>query len=501
MDQSSTPSSRRWLEPQNTAWFVLLGSFAVFCLLCASVSLGAYWFVFDSPIALTTHLTVSKGTVTVIHVDGTSYLANNNAGDPNVAANSVLQTDTNSQGYLTFIDGADHVIGEIFLLPNSTLTFAEATGPRFNFGTQNYNIQLSAASGHFSVDLPKSAPRSTTLVISSALGVGQLASSGEYLIDASDQSMLLYTVYGNGLLYSVPDQAQIIGPTMQGVLKAGQRDASVQPYPYLMLNLPEPGPIQTILEHDISSAVPSTSVAARGTTDIHALPGLVQHLPALQNSLLSSPADPQLPLFLACANVPPDDLSEPSGQWRLVPIDQQPAIQMYRIGLGPGQPALGHAETKCEFYFSKDPARMALTGYSSLSIRIKMRVHFQDVTTCGIRGSECPVMIKLDYIDVNGNPQAWYQGFYTDRPPQDISVQRCDTCTRDHEQIDKDAWYLFDSGDLLKQIPDAQRPAQLNYVRVYSSGHLFDVAIGDLSVLAGQPSLSSTPSSDQSSGQ
>jgi hypothetical protein len=494
MDTISKRSARGWLEPHHLAWFVVLGSFAVFILLCAGVTFGTYWFLFDSATALGTTLTVSKGTVTVIHSDGTSYLANNNSGDPTVAANTILQTDTNSQGYLTFTNDSGLIVGEIFLLPNSVFTFTQATGPRFDFGSQNYSIVLDRASGHFSADLPKSDPRSTVMIVNAALGVDQLDSNGSYLVDASDQSMTLYTVYGNGVLYSVPDHALIIGPTMQGMLMAGQRDPTVQPYPYVMLNLREPGPIQAILEQNIGNTSPLRGGANSLGADTRGVLGLAQHLPELDGSLFDVQGDAQLPLYLACANVPPDDPTEPSGQWRLIPIDQRPALQLFRTGLGAGQNALGHAETRCEFYFPKDPARPTLTGYTSLSIRIKMRLHFQDVTTCGVRGSECPVMIKLDYIDVNGNPQAWYQGFYADRPPQDTSVQRCDTCTRDHEQIDEDAWYLFDSGDLLKQIPDTQRPSQLNYVRVYSSGHLFDVAIGDLSVLAGQPAPSSEPS-------
>jgi hypothetical protein len=135
-----------------------------------------------------------------------------------------------------------------------------------------------------------------------------------------------------------------------------------------------------------------------------------------------------------------------------------------------------------------------LSKYTSLSVQIKMKLHFQDVTTCGIRGSECPVMVRLDYdfLDAQNRLQAqvWYQGFYADRPPSDNNIQRCDNCPSVHEQISKDAWYLYDSGDLLKQLPSNETPVALNSITIYSSGHQYDVAIGDLAVLAGLPTNS-----------
>src|SRR5215831_14835607 len=71
MEQISKRGIRTAPSPQTVAWLVVAVSFLIFCIVCAASTYGAYWFVFQSPVALRTELTVSRGTVTVILADGT----------------------------------------------------------------------------------------------------------------------------------------------------------------------------------------------------------------------------------------------------------------------------------------------------------------------------------------------------------------------------------------------------------------------------------------------
>jgi hypothetical protein len=132
------------------------------------------------------------------------------------------------------------------------------------------------------------------------------------------------------------------------------------------------------------------------------------------------------------------------------------------------------------------PVGWDVTGYKSLSIRMKMKINFQDVNTCGFQGTECPVMLLVDYYAAN-NPQVqvWRQGFYALRPPDDTSLQRCDTCPHDHEQINPGSWYIYNSNDLFKEFLENRKPVSIVRIRVYSSGHQYDVMLADLAVLGG----------------
>ncbi len=83
-----------------------------------------------------------------------------------------------------------------------------------------------------------------------------------------------------------------------------------------------------------------------------------------------------------------------------------------------------------------------------------MRVQHQSLSACGIAGSECPVMLKLTYVDQDGNDRVWYHGFYTDYSPAAGGRRICDSCWEPHEQINKDAWYTYESGNLFTDWPE-----------------------------------------------
>ncbi len=60
-----TPNERRYRirNPQAVAWGLLLSSFVMFCTLCAAGTAAARWFLLESQVDLSVHLTVSRGRV------------------------------------------------------------------------------------------------------------------------------------------------------------------------------------------------------------------------------------------------------------------------------------------------------------------------------------------------------------------------------------------------------------------------------------------------------
>src|SRR5512138_2325280 len=59
MGQTNHQKKSRLRDPQTVAWLVVISSFILFCVLCTAATFGTYWFLFDSPVAMTTCLTVS----------------------------------------------------------------------------------------------------------------------------------------------------------------------------------------------------------------------------------------------------------------------------------------------------------------------------------------------------------------------------------------------------------------------------------------------------------
>src|SRR5262249_38718521 len=121
---------------------------------------------------------------------------------------------------------------------------------------------------------------------------------------------------------------------------------------------------------------------------------------------------------------------------------------------------------------------------------------------CGFQGSECPLMVRLNYIDnssTDGELRNWIHGFYTRLDSQLGYPTRCNSCSLEHESVYSKSWYTYDSGNLLSQIPTDQEPRLLNNIQFYASGHRYDVYVSDVALLAGQ--VSSEASTDAVSSQ
>src|SRR5258706_13936108 len=457
MEQTNKPSGWLMRYPHLVAWAVVWVSFILFCVLCASGTFGAYWFMFESGVPLTARLTVGRGAVTVIRPDLSSYLVNGAAAGNYIAPNSILQTDANSQGYLTFEDSySGQLIGTVFLLENSTVNFTEATRPRFEWGRARYEMLLDNAMGHFSVEISDRLSRNAIVNIGSDSGAALLENTGSYTVEALDQHIQLYTRAGKGLLYAAPHPAWQVNPNSEGRLEKGHQEVSLVAYPYDMLNLAEPGPPE-----------PSFGIDDPAAPDINR----------------------SLPLFWACETFT-ESPNEIQGAWQRTRLDNNVVLKFSRLEVGQ---ELGPARVGCRYSFPRNPLGLHVNQYSSLSIRLKMKIMFQNVTTCGVQGSECPVMLEMRYVDVNQEPQFWRQGFYVSRPASDTFIQRCDTCPHDHQQINKDSWYIYDTGDLKQQFPTDKMIDYVEYVRVYASGHQFDVALSDLTVLGGKEIPQTSP--------
>jgi len=446
-----TSSSLVMRNPQMVAWIVLIGSFVAFCVICATGTFLAYWFLFDSTVGLAAELTVSRGAVTVIRPDGTSYLVktnNSNNADLTLAPGTVLQTDANTQGYLTFNDTpSDRVVGRLFVLSNSTIRLTDAVRPRFEWSRQQYFVTFSDAVGYFRAEIPELPKRSTVMRVNAPYAFAHMDRKGLFEISSIESEFTLYSQQGSSFLFTTPERAYQVSNGMQASITRVSTEPALRAFPFEMLNLQEPGIVQ-----------PSFGVDK----------------PDKDNRQ-------QLPLGWGCSSIAQYN-TEPLGRSERVMADDQIGLRMYR--LSSGQP-LGPAETACRYVFSA--VGLPLQDYSSVSIRLRMKIDFQDTPTCGIVGSECPIMLQIAYIDVNDKQQMWRQGFYAERPPSDTSPPRCDTCPHDHEQIAKSAWYYFDTGDLKTQFPRDRAIKTIQYVQVYASGHQFDMTLGEVAVLGSKP--------------
>lgn len=128
-----------------------------------------------------------------------------------------------------------------------------------------------------------------------------------------------------------------------------------------------------------------------------------------------------------------------------------------------------HCETGVRQTLNRD-----VTDYVSLRIRADLRLLYQSLSGGGIQGSEFPVIIRLNYRDARGNLQWWYHGFFYENPSG--------FPTPNGEPIERNVWFAYESPNLMAAQGDL-KPAYLESVQVYASGHDYQSQVADVQVV------------------
>lgn len=114
--------------------------------------------------------------------------------------------------------------------------------------------------------------------------------------------------------------------------------------------------------------------------------------------------------------------------------------------------------------------------YDSLVLRLDARLISQSLPGAGIQSSEFPLMVRIDFIDIDGNPRFWTWGFYADDPVANWPI-------RDGEKIPSFVWYEYESPDFLNS-PTFPRPQTVTRIRVYASGHNYRSQASGIDLIA-----------------
>jgi hypothetical protein len=422
-------------NPQRLAWITMLSALMIFCLLCISTVIFARWLVFDSPTQLNVTLHVGKGTVGLAEPETDEKAIRTPAS---VGRNNQITTDNTSQGYLSFSDPySGDIIATVTLRKNSVTRLRSASRPRFSLSENPYVIRLSDTNGRFEVWVTDSSDRAIRLEITGPLGTTHIEEGGNYLIDSTPEYMTVNTRLGSAAVISRTGQTQHLAMSTEATIHSG--DAAIQV---------APGPIDLLPNWDFDQSK-------------------------------------DWPVEWNCTHkFSPDNQDGPPGTWFFNRVDGRGAIHIERM-----QPNPGPGTTLCNQYLTGPTNGLDVSRYNSLRVRVTMQVHYQSLSACGVVGTECPVMLHIAYLDENGIERNWYHGFYAEYLPNEGRTI-CDACWEEHEQINKDAWYTYESGNLFTDWPEGQRPRSLEFIEFYADGHQYDVMLSEVALVA---TLADTP--------
>ncbi len=433
------------ISPERKAWGVVLLAFAIFCVLCVGLTLGVHFFFFQSTVPLEALLQVGRGTAGIVTKAEPIPEVVRSEGRL-LSTGTRISTDAQTQATITFRDlnHNEQFITSVTVKRNTELAFGAASQPRFDWSVSDYFVNLYSFSGEVDIFVAEGLPRDIRLDIWTTSGsLIALGSSGHYTISASDGQVSVINRDGEAILFAPDTQInRSIPETMRGEYLTDASEITLSPA------------YNELLENNFFAEI-SPPADNGGGTDAATLP-----------------------VSWACTN---EQDAPPRGAYRSEVKEGRLSMRLVR-----NQGASSHGETRCIQAFPGQTG-VDVSEYDYLALRATFYVDYQSLNVCGNDGSECPLMLRMDYIDVNGINRLWYHGFYVNDDPQANNPLRCSSCAQDHERVYGKAWYTFETGNLFTLFPPDLRPSAILVVRFYASGHQYDVYVSEVSLQSGLP--------------
>lgn len=429
------------------AWGVLFVSFAVFCVLCAVTTIALQIFLFQSTIGL--DVTLQPGRGTAIVQDGSGVLPP--VVDPREFSRGMSvqtdATDERAQVSLIFRDpgAANDVLATVTALSDSFVRLRSSSRPRFDWTIQDrYRIDLANLSGEIEIYVEHDLPLPIEINVWTVNGTRIiLTQAGHYSIISTGSVPRIVNWSGQAVMIP-PDSniGQSVGAGQSGVLASDASRVELRPAP------------RNVIENgEFDEFVPGSG---------------------------SSNVSPQ-PVAWQCT-LTPNQLPRGSYEYGTAP-DGRPAFRLVR-----GDGAANNGETSCE-----QPINISPSETQSLEFKVTLYIAHQSISACGIAASECPLMLQIDYVGGDGGQRSLRHGIYARFDPSTGWPLLCDTCAgRDHIRIHQSAWYTYESGNLLPlmRVRDPENleaflpPRSIDNVRIYASGHEYDVFIEEVALIA-----------------
>ncbi len=113
--------------------------------------------------------------------------------------------------------------------------------------------------------------------------------------------------------------------------------------------------------------------------------------------------------------------------------------------------------------------------FESLRLELYTKIDYQSLAGAGYVSTEFPVRVEISYTDIYGKDLEWGYGFYYRDPDVGWPLDK-------GEKIPQSAWFYYGSPNLIDELRDT-RPARINSIRIYASGHNYESMVSGISLL------------------
>ncbi len=123
----------------------------------------------------------------------------------------------------------------------------------------------------------------------------------------------------------------------------------------------------------------------------------------------------------------------------------------------------------------------AVNVYDNLRIQLDVKTLFQSLPGAGSLNSEFPLRVEVSYRDIYGKELTWGHGFYYREPEADDPYPPVADGTR----VRQGQWFTYVSPNLIDLLSaQGTRPALINSMRIYASGHNYQSMASEVYLLA-----------------
>ena len=402
-------------NPTRVAWLIVLANLFACCVLAVAVPLGARSFILHSTRAKTANVTATQGTAQVWAPGDKDPVAVPDRRP--IVEGSAIVTDGQAKALLTLSsDAAGKIVDTIIQLdPNTTIALPMARTPRFRWSSDPHSINLDLRKGRIYLTTQWGDERDVRMQVTTPQAELSL---GQGAFDVLVQG----------------DQTQVRARSGSGRVLSHGREVTV-------------------------NGGERVTVAAGRSPELPVLDTLNLALNGRFEGRLSPPWQEYV------------NLGQPNLDPGRVALEQDGQRQAVRFSRRTEDGAPNEIGLQQEI--NRD-----VQGYDSLVLRFDLQLLNQSVPGGGYQASEYPVMVRIDYTDVNGKDQFWVHGFYYMDLPSGVTW--VPAATRG-EKIPPRVWYNYESPNLFQLLADA-RPARINKITVYAAGHDYDSRVSDLAL-------------------
>ncbi len=418
-------------NPERLAWVVLLTSFTVCVGLAIGIPLAVRWYLLYSHAGELVTLDVQEGTL-LYTCPGADTPAGvlGRQGDLCEGREGVqVSTGPSDQGLLSVHPRTTltTTLATVQLYRSTGLRIQQARAPRFSFSSEPHRVVMRMENGRIRVDIPSRLAHSVLLQIYTPQALVQVTDGSTY-VEVNNQ------------------QSQVIVREGQALVVALANNTGMP------------------VNRDQRAVVPT------GT-------GLSEVQSAERNLIADSDFTEPLGDVWKPYTGDPEIDGESGGAASNAMTERGPVVDLARVGTG-------HAETGIVQEVNRD-----IRDFRSLQLHVVLRVLQQDVPVCGSQGTECPVMVRIDYVDEGGGIRSWLQGFYyLPDPNPKPNPEFCVTCNprNPHIHAASGVWYPYDSPNLIPILSElGPAPVTLKSIQIYASGHTYQSQVAEIE-LSGQ---------------